>query len=107
MSKVRLFNLSPDTKAAGMSCSGNGTKEIASNVDFSLGSDWMPVATTSATYTFMDDVAKKTLTTKTLTPAHAPIGNTNVLIGMQAGSGELGVQVVSLVDAPEGGTCHP
>jgi hypothetical protein len=36
--KVRLFNLSPDTKVAGMACSANGTQEIASNVHYSLGS---------------------------------------------------------------------
>lgn len=30
--KVRLFNLSPSTKSAGLICSGNGTKEIVSNV---------------------------------------------------------------------------
>jgi hypothetical protein len=29
-SKVRLFNLSPDTKAAGMQCSTNGSKALAS-----------------------------------------------------------------------------
>jgi hypothetical protein len=106
-SKVRLFNLAPDVKAAGMSCSANGTKEIASNIPFSLGSDWQPVPTQSATYTFTDDIAKKTLTSKTLTPAAAPIGNTNVLVGLASGSGEFGIQAISLVDAPEGGTCHP
>jgi|EP01047_Picozoa_sp_COSAG01_P081140 hypothetical protein len=37
---VRLFNLSPDTKTAGMMCSANGTTEIAKNVQYSLGSDW-------------------------------------------------------------------
>ena len=31
-SKLRLFNLSPDTKAAGMACSANGTKELVSGV---------------------------------------------------------------------------
>eukprot|EP01050_Picozoa_sp_SAG11_P020192 SAG11_NODE_3363_length_2498_cov_3.248020_1_plen_94_part_00 len=39
-SKVRLFNLSPDTKAAGMTCSANGTAELVSGVAFSLGSSW-------------------------------------------------------------------
>lgn len=106
-SKVRLFNLAPDVKAAGMSCSSNGTKEIASNVDFSVGSDWQPVATESATFTFVDDIGKKTLTSKTLTPAAAPIGNTNVLLGLTSATGDFGIQAVSLVDAPEGGTCHP
>ena len=31
--KVRLFNLSPDTKVAGMSSSANGTKALATNVE--------------------------------------------------------------------------
>jgi hypothetical protein len=106
-SKVRLFNLAPDVKAAGMSCSANGTAEIASNIAFSLGSEWQPVPTESATYTFTDDITKKALTSKTLTPAAAPIGNTNVLLGLASGSGEFVIQAVSLVDAPEGGTCHP
>ena len=32
-SGVRLFNLSPDTKVAGMSSSANGTKALATNVE--------------------------------------------------------------------------
>jgi hypothetical protein len=90
-----------------MSCSANGTTEIATNIAFSLGSAWQSVPTVSATYTFKDDISKKTLTTKTLTPATAPIGNTNVLLGLEKGSGDFVVQAVALVDAPEGGTCHP
>ena len=35
------------------------------------------------------------------------VGNTNVLVGLASGSGEFGIQAISLVDAPEGGTCHP
>jgi hypothetical protein len=99
--------LSPDTKQAGMTCSGNGTNEIASGVDYGLGSDWAAVATASATFGFVDDAEKKVLTSRTITPAAAPIGNTNVLLGLQSGSGTLGIQAVALVDAPEGGTCHP
>lgn len=107
-SKVRLFNLSPDTKAAGMSCSANGTSEIASNVAFSLGSQWVPVPTAAATYTFSNDETDKVLATTKLTPAMPPIGNTNMLIGLgDSGSAEFTARVVPLVDAPEGGTCHP
>lgn len=106
-SKVRLFNLAPEVKLAGMTCSTSGTAEIATNVSYSLGSEWQPVATESATYTFKDDVSKKTLATKTLTPAAPPIGNTNVLVGLASASGAFGIQAISLVDAPEGGTCHP
>ena len=55
----------------------------------------------------LDDLSKKTLATKTVTPATAPIGNTNVMLGLQSVTGSYGIQVVPLVDAPEGGTCHP
>ena len=41
-----------------------------------------------------------------VTPAKAPVGNTNVLAGL-AGGGGFGIQAIPLVDAPEGGTCHP
>ena len=108
-SKVRLFNLSPDTKLAGLTCSLNGTKEIVSAVDYSLGSEWVTVPTASATYAFKDDSSGMALTgaTKTETAPAAPIGFTNMLIGLQKGSGPYEVQVVPLDDAPEGGTCPP
>lgn len=104
-SKVRLFNLAPGTISAGMTLSG---KPIATNVAYGVGSSWMKVATVSSAFSFVDDVSKKTLATKTVTPAAAPVGNTEVLLGLQSGGGAgFGTQVVSLVDAPEGGTCHP
>lgn len=39
-SSIRLFNLSPDTKQAGMGCSANASSsaEIVDKVDYSLGS---------------------------------------------------------------------
>ena len=103
-SKVRLFNLSPDTQSSGMTVGGVAA---ASNIQYSLGSAWVPVPSTSAAFTFTDSTSKKTLVRKTVTPPAAPLGFTNVLLGLQNGAGDLGVQVVSLVDAPEGGTCHP
>jgi hypothetical protein len=105
-SKIRLFNLAPGTVQAGMSLIPGGT-EIASGVAYGLGSSWVKVATAPNAFTFIDDVSKKTLISKTVTPAAAPIGNTVVLLGRQQPSGGGGIQVVSLVDAPEGGTCHP
>ena len=42
-----------------------------------------------------------------VTPAKAPVGNTNVLVGLVGANGAFGVQAIPLVDAPEGGTCHP
>ena len=111
LAKVRLFNLSPDTRVAGMASSANGTKPIASNVAFSLGSDWMTVPVSSQTFTFTDDLTDKVLTTKTETPPPAPLGYTNFLLGMQKPAGssidEMGIQVVALQDAPEGGVCKP
>ena len=51
---------------------------------------------------------KKVIATKSLTPGAPPVGNTNVLIGLQgANVGAYTAQVVVLADAPEGGTCHP
>ena len=58
-----------DTKTAGMSCSGNGTAEIASGVDYSLGSPWVTVSSSAATFDFKDDGSSKVLLSKTLTPA--------------------------------------
>jgi hypothetical protein len=95
-----------DTKQAGMTCSANGTTEIATKIDYSLGSAWVTVPTVSATYGFVDDSTGKSITTKTETPPAAPLGSTNMLIGLQSG-GAFPVQAVPLADAPEGGTCHP
>ena len=103
-SKVRLLNLAPGTVQAGMTLAG---KEIVSDVAFGLGSDWVKVSSSSLAFGFVDDLSKKTLATKKVTPAAAPIGNTNVLVGLQSSTGAYGIQVVPLVDAPEGGTCHP
>ena len=89
---------------AGLTCSANGTKEIVSGVDYSLGSEWVTVPSTSATYTATD--SGKTIASKVETPPAAPLGGTNMLLGLQGG-GDYSVQLVPLADAPEGGTCHP
>ena len=106
-SKVRLFNLSPDTKAAGLTSSLNGTTELASNVQYSLGSSWVNVATAATTWGVIDDLTKKKLATFRHTPPAAPLGFSNMLIGLQAGKGATAIRVVPLADAPEGGVCHP
>jgi hypothetical protein len=59
--KARLFNLSPDTQAAGMACSANGTAEIVSNVRYSLGSNWKIVSGSASTFSVLDDTNKKKL----------------------------------------------
>lgn len=92
-----------------MASSANGSKPIANNVAFSLGSAWMTVPAKSQTFTFTDAMTNKVIATKTETPPPAPIGYTNVLLGMQKASGDAGagIQVVPLQDAPEGGVCKP
>lgn len=71
--KVRLFNLSPDTKVAGMSITSGTPKTLAKNVQYSLGSDWLPVPVTSQTYSFTDDLTSKVLTTRVETPPPSPL----------------------------------
>ena len=90
-----------------MTCSANGTAEIAKNVQYSLGSTWYTVPTSPSTFTAMDDLTNKKLTSRLETPPGAPLGYTNVLIGLQKGSGTKVIQMIPLVDAPEGGVCKP
>lgn len=105
-SKIRIFNLSPTTEAAGMTLNG---KEIASSVAYGSGSTWVNVPTAAAQFGFVDDVSRKTLASKAITPAAPPIGNTAMLLGVDNSGDDhaFKVAVVPLVDAPEGGTCHP
>eukprot|EP01052_Picozoa_sp_SAG31_P050020 SAG31_NODE_11225_length_1052_cov_1.125918_1_plen_183_part_00 len=102
---VRLFNLSPDTKMAGMKLGG---KAIASGVAYSLGSPWSKVPATTESFGFVDSGSGKTLLSKTETPPKAPIGATNFLLGVQnpGGGVALGLEVVSLRDAPEVSLLH-
>ena len=51
-SAVRLFNLAPDVKSAGLQVGG---KMLEDHVQYSLGSTWHPVPSTSATYTAVDE----------------------------------------------------
>jgi len=106
-SKVRLFALSPDTKTAGMQCSANGTTEIAKGVHYSLGSTWVDVQATSATYTVIDDATSASIVARTETPPAAPLGFTNFLIGLQKATGPAAAKLIALNDAPEGGVCKP
>jgi hypothetical protein len=48
-------------------------KEIATSIAYGVGSSWAKVPTATASFGFVDDVSRKTLTTKTVTPAHAPV----------------------------------
>ena len=107
-SKVRLFNLSPDTKSASMGIAlGPAPVSIAKDVAFGLGSTWTPVPPVAGKFSFTDGGSNKVLVSATEIPPPAPLGFTNMLIGLQSSSGAMGVKAVPLVDAPEGGTCHP
>lgn len=55
---------------------------IFAEIPYSLGSAWVTVSSGSATYSFTDDSLSKTLVSKTETPAAAPLGTTNVLVGL-------------------------
>eukprot|EP00759_Apiculatamorpha_spiralis_P021833 PhF_6_TR26349/c0_g1_i2/m.37938 len=99
-SGVRLFNLSPDTKAAGMSENG---KTLVDNVPYTLGSDWVTVPQTSGTFTVYDETSKSTLATMTTSPPQPPFVFTAFLLGLQnATSGSTyATKVIPLIDAPE------
>ena len=51
---VRLFNLSPDTKSAGMTSDGAGAAKISS-VPYSLGSKWESFPLSQQTFSIVDD----------------------------------------------------
>lgn len=87
-----------------------GSKKLAENVAFSLGSRWVDVPATSGQYTFQDDLTSKEIATLTHTPPVAPLGFTNFLLGMQtprAAGQAYRIRAVALTDAPEGGVCKP
>lgn len=102
--KARLFNLSPDTKIAGMA--SGGTK-LASNVHYSLGSPWHTIQNATMRFSFTDDLTNTELVARNIAPPPHGLGATNMLLGLQADSGVLGANVVPLIDAPEGGLCMP
>ena len=111
--KVRLFNLSPDTSVAGMDLRSALNASIhvplAKNVAFSLGSSWSEIPTGMQTYSISDDghTPPTKLTTVKVKSPLAPLGFTNMLLCLQGAPGALGVKVVALADAPEGGVCKP
>ena len=99
-SGIRLFNLSPDTKSAGIQAGGT---TLADNVLYTLGSVWVDIPQGAETFSVFDDATKKALATDTTSPPSAPFVFTNFLIGLQnatAGS-TYATRVVPLIDAPE------
>ena len=98
---VRLFNLAPSTKAAGLSSSATGATKI-SQVKYSLGSDWTSFPLGNQTWSFMDeDVSPARLLLQTTeSPPGPPIGSTQFLLGIET----IGVRALLLNDAP---VCAP
>jgi hypothetical protein len=94
--EVRLFNLSPDTKTASMSVDG---KETATDVAFTLGSDWSAMASTTHAFSVTDSGTSKVVAAFSQTP---PIGASSVfLIGAQAATAPgFKTTTVFLVDNP-------
>ena len=95
---VRLFNLSPSTKLAGLRSSLHGGAAI-SGVKYSLGSDWGSFALGNQTWSFLDDdVSPPSVLLQTnAAPAGPPIGSTQFLLGLRA----VNMRALMLNDAPE------
>jgi hypothetical protein len=85
----------------------SGGKVLARNVAYSLGSPWHTIQNASLRYSFTDDLTKKELLSRTELPPPRGLGATNILLGLQASANTFHVNVVPLVDAPEGGVCKP
>ena len=97
---VRLFNLSPDTKLAGMT---RNSHVIIDKIDYTLGSSWVVVPEDQATFSAFDDANKAILASDTTTPPSPPFVFTNFLIGLNnaTGGSTFATRLVPLIDAPE------
>ena len=67
-----------------MRCSLNGTMELVHNVAYSLGSSWVTVASTAATFSFQDDLTDQKLTTRVEAPPAAPLGESTAPVGSES-----------------------
>jgi hypothetical protein len=107
---VRLVNLSPYTKLAGMmSASGAATRAI-SDVHYGLASPWKPFPAEPQTFSFFDDVTSHPTKIYSVqdSPAGPLIGSSQFLLGMgRGGAASLAVRAVLVRDALEGGVCKP
>lgn len=106
---VRLFNLAPDTKAAGMSSTRGGGK--VSETKYGLSSKWEPFPVGPQNFQFFDDdeTPPKMVLEKSVILSGPPIGETQFLLGLQDPQAPASVRLSSLLlkDAPEGGLCKP
>ena len=110
---VRLFNLSPTTKAAGMTSSSGGA--FIAGIPYGASSKWKSFHAGPQVFTFVDDShgsSSQLYVSPSETPPAPPIGSTQFLIGLQGRPAKpidptLSVSAVLLDDAPEGGVCKP
>ena len=107
---MRLFNLSPDTKTAGMNSSAVGSSAIT-DVKYGLSSKWQSFPLGAQTFTFFDvDVMPAVpILSRPGSPAGLPMGSTQFLLGRASRLAQPKVQLTSLmlIDAPEVGLCRP
>ena len=105
---VRLFNLSPDVKVAGMSASG---PTPISQVKYGVGSKWQAFPVGGQNFQFFDDDASppKAILQKPGSLSGPPVGETQFLMGLQNSQASAALKLTSvlLLDAPEGGVCKP
>ncbi len=99
-SAVRLFNLASDIKFSGLKES-NG-KTLADQIQYSLGSRWIPISGDSQTLTAFED-GGGILAAVTTTPPSAP----QVFTAFLMGSAKYKYSLLPQVDAPETGPCKP
>jgi len=100
-SGVRLFNLSPDSVAAGMKIA-NVT--AVRNIKYSTGSPWVPVDVESTEFEAFVDSTEADLCSVTVTPPEPPLVFTNFLLGLARGvngSSPFSARLLPAIDAPE------
>ena len=115
-SAVRLFNLASDVKFAGLRVAAE-TTPLADQIQYSLGSNWVPVPTALQTFSAFSDTVPAAagsnssrsiaggtaLATAPFTPPSAPMVFTAFLLGDKAS----GYTLLPQLDAPETGPCKP
>ena len=99
-SAVRLFNLAADIEFSGLKDSDGET--LADQIQYSLGSRWVPISSESQTLTAFED-GGGTLASVTTTPPSAP----QVFTAFLMGSATYKYSLLPQVDAPETGPCKP
>ena len=89
------------------SSTANGTAEIVTGVEYSLGSAWVRVPTAAATFGFVDDGTAEGGRDQDAQPPGPRRHHQRPDRAAGRAGGAYAAQAVALQDAPEGGTCHP